>query len=669
MIRFQSISYKNILSVGQAPLTLDLCSHRLTALYGPSGSGKSLFLDALSFVLFGRAFRDINKTDLINTINGKGLLVEISFSVGDEKYKIIRGLKPNIFEIILNGEALNQEAHIKDQQKYLEDQILKMNWKIFTHVVMLGAANYTPFMRLKPSERKKMVENILGIDVFSTMNGLIKTKISDETLQYKGSVDARDTLVRQQEYLIQQQKSLDAKRQEEIQTLTDKLIDLRNRKKDIDLSILKQEQQIEILTESFNPNVDVPEFTEVFDESFTEEFTETFDEVFEEIDSTQFDVSELVSEKATCIAEIKAATEKLHHIETHLKFYKEHSECPTCSQSIDDSFKNKAISDLRSEKNDLERSITVSNKRIDEIKVKAESIQKKKKAFNEAKERFTKRKSEYEARLLAFESRRRSFEDKLRKFEERRRAHDEAIKRTNILIQQKKDEFEKTIAVQKKAVDENKALITQIITEAKFIKISIEEKKNNPILDNTQEIQRLQVEIERVINAINVSAKKLKLLREAQTIIKDDGVKSEILKRYVPTLNRYINQYLEKMGMFVSFELDGDFNDTIKSRHRDILSYANYSEGERQRLDLAILMAWRHLAQAQSAVNTNLLVLDEVLDSYLDQTTTETILGLMKGDEFQSFNIVVISHKEGLSDSFDRMLHFQKKNNFTTASS
>jgi DNA repair exonuclease SbcCD ATPase subunit len=210
--------------------------------------------------------------------------------------------------------------------------------------------------------------------------------------------------------------------------------------------------------------------------------------------------------------------------------------------------------------------------------------------------------------------------------------------------------------------------VTALLTEAKLLKEAIEEKKSKPLLDNSGEILRLGEEVSSLESDIDYTAKKVKLLREAQVIIKDDGVKSEILKRYVPTLNRYINQYLTKMGMFVSFELDEEFNDTIRSRHRDVLSYDNYSEGERQRLDLAVLLAWRHLAQAQSAVNTNLLILDEVLDSYLDQGTTETILSLLKGDDFQSFNIFIISHKDGLSENFDQTLHFQKRNNFTSAS-
>lgn len=665
MIKFETITYKNILSVGQAALTMDLSTHRLTALYGPSGSGKSLFLDALSFALFGRAFRDINKTDLINTINGKGLLVEVEFSAGDDSYKVSRGLKPNVFQIVKNGEPLNQESHAKDQQKYLEDQVLKMNWKIFTHVVLLGAANYTPFMRLKPNERKKMVENILGIDVFSTMNGIIKTKISEETLKYKSFGEKKDSLSQQLHYLEAQQKSFEEKRAEEIKALTEKLVVLKAKKKQLDADIKTYEQDIAKEEESFDPRVDIPVFEETFSEVFNERFDEVFADTFQEVDQTQFDVTELVNERATCLADIKLAKEKLEHANEHIKFYSNHDSCPTCSQSIGQEFKDKTIDNLLSQKVELENVIQTANTHINVIKEKAEIIQAQKKEYEAQKANYVKQKAEFQARQSDFEQRRRNFEEKQRAFENRRRAHEELVKKADLVAQQKRAEFEKSLAVKKQAIADKKADVASLIAEAKFTLQAIEEKKEKPLLDNSEEIQRIKAEATLVESNIDTSAKQLRLLRDAQVIIKDDGVKSEILKRYVPTLNKHINQYLTKMGMFVSFELDQEFNDTIRSRHRDVLSYANYSEGERQRLDLAVLLAWRHLAQAQSAVNTNLLVLDEVLDSYLDQATTETILGLMRGDEFQAFNIVIISHKEGLGENFDRTVQFHKKNNFT----
>lgn len=669
MIKFEKITYKNILSVGQAPLTMYLSTHRLTALNGPSGSGKSLFLDALSFALFGRAFRDINKTDLINTINGKGLVVELEFSVGSDHYKIVRGLKPTVFQILINESPLNQDSHSKDQQKHLEDQILKMNWKMFTHVVMLGAANYTPFMRLKPSERKKMVENILGIDVFSTMNGLLKTKISDETLRYKSIAEKRDTLVKQVEYLEQQQKTFEERVKEEIKALTQRLSSVRDKKKAVDLEALELEQQLEIAIESFNPEIDVPEFTETFEDTFDEVFGEEFNETFEEVDQSDFDPSELASRRATKLAEIKSLKEKLVHAKTQVAFYKEHDSCPTCSQTIGEQFRNNSVLSIECEIGDIEGAIKSSENEIFAIKGEAERLQAKFTEYTEKAKEYKNRKAAFDKRKTDFDDRRRKFDESLRAFETRRRAYEEKLKKAHLLIEQKRKQFEASVEGTKKQINDKRTQAAALIAEAKMIFESIEEKKTKPLLDNTAEIARLNSELRLLSEEIDRCAKSVKLFRDAQAIIKDDGVKAEILKRYVPTLNKYINKYLTKMGMFVSFELDQEFNDTIRSRHRDILSYANYSEGERQRLDLAVLLAWRHLAQAQSAVNTNLLVLDEVLDSYLDQNTTESILNLMKGDEFQAFNIIIISHKEGLSENFDRTLHFQKKNNFTAIAS
>lgn len=668
MIKFESITYRNILSVGQAPITLCLDSNRLTALHGPSGSGKSMFLDALSFALFGRAFRDINKSDLINTINGKGLLVEVEFLAGGDRYRVSRGLKPSLFQIQKNGTQLNEESHSKDQQKFLEDQVLQMNWKMFTHVVMLGAANYTPFMRLKPSDRKKMVENILGIDVFSTMNGVVRTKISDETIHYKALLEKRESLAGQVGYLERQQEEFQERLKEEIKTLTQKLISIRDSKKETDSLISSKEAEIQTLVETFDPKVEVPEFSETFTEEFIDEFTEEFTETFQERDPSEFDPTELANLRGSKGADIKLATSKLEEALSQLKFLEEHDTCHTCSQCIDQEFKSRSIDTLSEQIGTYQDTIKGIEDEIASIRHKAEALQSQKKDYNQALISYRNRRDAFEARKSSFENSRRQFEERRRAFESRRRAHEERTKELSLLIEGKRRKFEESLESRRRQIEDFKSKVTVLLTEAKLIKESIEEKKTRPLLDNSPEISRIRGEIESIEGHVNVSAKRLKLLRDAQMVIKDDGVKAEILKRYVPTLNRYINMYLSKMGLFVSFELDSEFNDTIRSRHRDVLSYANYSEGERQRLDLAVLLAWRHLAQAQSAVNTNLLILDEVLDSYLDQGTTETILALLKGDDFQSFNIFIISHKDGLSENFDQTLHFQKRNNFTSVS-
>lgn len=665
MIKFETITYKNILSVGQAPITIDLCSHRLTSLNGPSGSGKSLFLDALSFVLFGRAFRDINKTDLINSINEKALLVEVTFSIGTDRYKVARGMKPTIFEISLNGTVLDQQSHVKEQQKVLEDQILKMNWKMFTHVVMLGAANYTPFMRLKPNDRKKMVENILGIDVFSTMNAIVKTKISDETILYKSIVEKKDVLSGQVEFLKQQQKSFQEKVQDEIHSLTQKLIGVRDRKKNLDAEIHHSETEIKEFENSFDPKIEIPEFREIFTDTFEETFNHAFTDTFEEVDQSAYDPSDLLNQRAQKLAEIKSLNQRLEQARETVQFYCNNDLCPTCAQGIGQEFKSNALHNLNLDITATQEAIKASEADISRIREEAEQLQSRKKKYLQDLSDFNSRKQVFEDKRTAFETRRRQFEERLREFENRRREHESQLKTVELMIEEKRKVFDAQVDVLKMKLSEKKGQVSGIVAEAKLILENIEEKKSKPLLDNSDEISRITSQINELNGQTEQCARNLKLLREAQTIIKDDGVKSEILKRYVPTLNKYINKYLTKMGMFVSFELDQEFNDTIKSRHRDTLSYANYSEGERQRIDLAVLLAWRHLAQSQAAVNTNLLILDEVLDSYLDQTTTETILNLMKGEDFQLFNIVVISHKEGLSEHFDRTLRFQKKSNFT----
>lgn len=677
-LNFDKIICKNILSVGQAPLVIDLSSFRLTALHGPSGSGKSTLLDALSYVLFGRAFRDINKSDLVNSINGKNLLVEIFFSIGQDKYKVSRGYKPAVFEIEVNGIVLNQDAHSKDQQKYLEDQILKMNWRMFTHVVILGAANYTPFMRLKPSDRKKMVENILGIDVFSTMNAIIKQKISDAVIEFKSLTDKRENNKKQILFLQEQQKTIENKQKTEIEELRIKL--LKKKDENTNLSQIVKAKETEIFNDSaIEIKVNIPEFTETFTETFTEIFTETFTKEFtetftERLDS-EFSTSELVSQKATATASGKSLEEKNKALKKTIQFYNDNDNCPTCSQTIEKDFKTKTLSDLVNEQTANDTSIKELIAEIKKFNTTIEEIDNKKKEYLQSKENFKKRKDAFDAekrsfetRQSSFEQKRRAFEDRQRSFETRRRTHEEKLKAANQLLDEKKKEFEKVIEKKKAELQGIKDQITALLAEAKLLKESIEEKKAKPLFDNSNEINKLTAEGTKIDTEIDSIGKQIKLSRETQAIIKDDGIKAEILKRYIPTLNRYINNFITKMGLYVHFELDQEFNDTIRSRHKDVLSYANYSEGERQRIDLAVLLAWRQLAQSQSAVNTNLLILDEVLDSYLDHTTTESILELMKGDDFNSFNIIVISHKDGITESFDRIINFKKTYNFTAIS-
>jgi DNA repair exonuclease SbcCD ATPase subunit len=679
MIIFHNITYRNILSVGQAPITIGLDDNRLTALHGPSGSGKSLFLDALSFVLFGRAFRDINKSALINTLNAKGLLVEVEFSAGADRYRVCRGMKPNVFEISINGSPLNQDSHTKDQQKFLESQILKMNWRMFAHVVLLGAANYTPFLRLKPSDRKKLVENIVGIDVFSTMNAVLKTKMSDETLVYKGATQRRESLLQQTQYLEEQQKAFKLKRESEVKALTDKLRALRDKKKTLDLSITEKEHEIEIDIQSFDPKVEIPEFVEVFDESFDETFLEVFDEVFSDVfavrDPSDFDTSSYVKEIATKAAEGKALKEKIAHLDKHSAFYADNDSCPTCSQKIDEEFRKKSVEDLATERGrlqeDFDRLLGEAKKLnvvVEGVKKQHEEYKASYSAFVELEKAFARRKADFEGRQRAFEGRRRAFEERQRAFEKRKAAHTEKLANANHEIEAKRTAFQKGVDAKKASLSSLKDQLTTLLAEAKFTKEALDAKKVDNSLDNSGELLRLLDETAVCVAELDSSAQTLRLWREAQAIIRDDGVKAELLKRYIPVLNRYINDYLTKMGMFVSFELDAELNDKICSRHRDELSYSNYSEGERQRIDLAVLFAWRHLAQAQASVSTNLMVLDEVLDSFLDQGTTELILGLMKEEAFHAYNIFVISHKEGLSEHFNKTLSFAKKSNFTTVS-
>ena len=567
MIIFKKLRYKNFLSTGQQFIEINLDSSPTTLVVGNNGAGKSTMLDAMCFGLFAKPFRAVKKDQLINTINEKDCLVEVEFIIGKKQYKIIRGIKPNLFEIWCNGDMLNQDAAVRDYQKHLEQHILKLNFRSFTQVVILGNASFVPFMQLRARHRREVVEEILDIEIFSKLNLMFreKAKLQDETIK-KADFD----------YQL-----LDNK----IETQQKHIDDISNTNKDTaDLKLLE-------ITKS---DTDI----ENYQEDIARVRREITDLQTEILDQTK------IASKHGKLTTMEAKLENtcIKH-KKELKFFQSHDDCPTCQQAIDEAFKKATI--------------VVKQAKVVELELGMKQI-------------------------------------------------DSAITTS----QRKLDKINETVVV----IREKELLInrfeTSIIEIGKY-KTKIQKEIND--LSNeefstgvaTGELNQLQEQL------VDAEKDKLKHKEEkvyidtARHLMQDTGIKTKIIKQYLPIMNHYINKNLADMDFFVNFTLDEEFNETIKSRHRDDFQYHSFSEGEKLRIDLAILFTWREIAKLKNSTNTNLLILDEIFDSSLDSSGTEEFMRILHFTMSKE-NVFVISHKgDTLMDKFPRVMKFEKYKNFT----
>lgn len=564
-IVFKNITWKNFLSTGAAGTTIDFQGAPMTLIAGVSGSGKSTLLCALTFALFGRSFRDVNKPNLVNSINMKNCSVEVNFSIGTIDYRVVRGMKPNVFEIYNNGVLLNQSAASRDYQKILEQQILKLNYKTFTQLVILGSSSYVPFMQLPSAQRREVIEDILDISIFSVMNTLLKDKIA----QTKIELTEIDNKVRQcRESAISQQRILDTL----INSKTDQASQLSN--------------QID------NNQADI-------DTNHTR-----LDEINEQITALLESTKALgsVEEDMKKITRLKTKlSTKRDHIEETIAFFHDNEICPSCSQTISDDHKKKII----------ESASTEQGKYTDDIKT-----------LDEALTAIIQRQIE-----LA------EINDKIQTLNTE--AHDLALTNKTLSEQNKKLQIQlSSVYADTGNIDIEKDTLRKIAATA----LHLDEKKKT-LLDqkNIQEV--------------------------TATLLKDTGIKASIIKEYIPIMNKLINQYLGLMDLYVQFELDENFNEVIRSRHRDVFTYTNFSEGERLRIDLSIMFTWRHISKMKNSVNTNLLIMDEIVDNRLDTRTVELFLQIVR--KLENTHVFIISHRDDILDKFDRTIKFAKKNDFS----
>ena len=567
MIIFKKISWSNFLSTGDVPTTVFFDRSPTTLIIGENGSGKSTILDALTFVLFGKAFRNINKSQLVNTINEKGLLVTIEFSIGNKNFTVRRGVKPNIFEVLQDGKMIDQLANNRDYQEYLEKVILKLNYKSFTQIVVLGSSTFEPFMQLKQSDRRTIVEDLLDIQIFSSMNSLLKVKnselkttISDN--EHKRELNVSKTKLQKNyiERLTEDNQSDILKKQTDVSTFED-----------------QKTLAVESLTTYHN------EIQSLSDKLITEDKVQTKKSEFSNLQN-QIEV-------------------KLKQDQKEVKFYEKNSTCSTCKQHIDDEFKKEKITSLSTNIEEKEQGLGKITTEIEQLKIQIEEFRNIGKQISEKNSQLAATKSKIEAL-------------------------------DNNIDRAKKD---------------------------------INELKNKKELDNSElnVLQLLESELIELEKDYEEQCNTKQLYGYAYELLRDSGIKTKIIRQYVPIINKYVNKYLNELEFLINFSIDENFNETIRSQYRDEFSYSSFSEGEKMRIDLALLFTWRMVAKLKNSVNTNLLILDEVFDSSLDADGTEAFLKILNSLD-EKTNVFVISHKgEILYDKFRSTIKFIKEKQFS----
>ena len=568
MILFQTLKWKNFLSTGNSFTELDFREHKTNLIVGHNGAGKSTLLDALSFALFGKAHRNIGKPQLVNSINNKDCVVEVNFNVSGSAFKIIRGIKPNIFEIYKNGDLINQDSHNKEYQKILEANILKLNHKSFHQIVVLGSSSFIPFMQLPAQHRRDVIEDLLDINVFSKMNQILKEKnslLKDQIKDVGYKIDLQSNKIDTQKKYIQDINRINK-----------------------DLKDQKLQQIIDLQSQMKDLNVE--------NDGLRVQIEENNDAILNSISKFEKKRQELLGYDNKFKSEIKSVVKEA-------KFFEDNCTCPTCSQDIDEAIKKDRLTTASSKAKEL---TTALDKLTTELTATEQSLNSNKAKLEEV----------------------RSWQQK---------------QNSNI----------------------------QLITHIQSNIASVQNDINN-LTDTTSDISKAKDDLELYTEAKGaMSGSKLELNEQFQynqciaEMLKDTGIKTKIVKQYLPVINKLVNQYLQILDFFVHFNLDESFQESIRSRHRDSFSYDSFSEGEKQRIDLALLFTWRMIAKMKNSVSTNLLILDETFDSSLDYEGVDNLMKIIHELDDDT-NVFVISHKGDILDGkFSRKIEFFKDKNFS----
>jgi DNA repair exonuclease SbcCD ATPase subunit len=566
MIIFKTIKWRNFLSTGNQFTEVELTKEKSTVIVGANGAGKSTILDALTFALFSKPFRKINKPQLLNSINQSDCVVELEFDVGKNKYKVVRGIKPAKFEIYQNGVALDENASVVDQQKHFEQTILKMNYKSFTQIVVLGSSTFVPFMRLPLAARREIIEDILDIQIFSTMNVNLKEKVkvtNDELKdhEYKLSL-IKEKIDMQKQFMM----DIDKKNKEDIQE--------------------KEKRKETLLCEALNYETEIISNDETINEK-------------------TIAVSDTSKVKATIskVDSIKnKITTKQKSYNKEKVFFQQNDSCPTCGQSIEEHFKQEKI--------------TLLSDKLAEVE----------KAMSDLGQQLSNLRSQEDTFILLIDE----------------------INELNLKNRQLKNDINSLHRRIEELDDDIRKLRDSDVNQREQFSI----------------LKSLNEDGKRIQETVSETKEEKDCLLTAAQLLKDSGIKTRIIKKYLPTMNKLINDYLDKMEFSTSFMLNENFEEVIKSRYRDEFSYESFSEGEKARIDIALLLTWRSIAKLKNSVDTNLLILDEIFDGSLDQNGNSDLGWILKTFD-EKTNVFVISHRDNIADKFDRCLRFEKHKNYS----
>jgi len=569
MISFEKIRWKNFLSTGNQFTEIDLTNSPTTLVIGTNGAGKSTLLDALTFSLFGKPYRKINKPQLLNTVNEKDCLVEVEFNISNNKWKIVRGIKPNIFEIYKNGKSLDQHASANDQQKWFEQSVLKMNYKSFTQIVILGSSTFIPFMQLSASHRREVIEDLLDIKIFSSMNSLIKERIRsfrDEIRTLELKKDSFKDKVSMQENFIKQiedssQFDIDQRRNR-IEKIENEILALEDQSKRTNALVAKKQKELEVFIDS----------------------------------------SAKVRKLTNLLSKIEQKKESLGK---ESNFFNKNSVCPTCTQSIEDKFRLNRLGVLDSSLKEIDKGLCELQSKIEEE----------------------------ETRELQFLN-----------------LSKEVTKLTNDISQ-------------------NNVQISGLNKQSRDLESEIQGITGR-LANRGSEHEKLELfkeQLNKTFTTLSEKREEIEYFDYTYSLLKDSGVKSNIIKKYLPLINQSVNKYLQMMDFYINLQLDEEFNEVVQSPIHEDFSYSSFSEGEKQRIDLALLFTWREVAKIKNSVNTNIMIFDEVFDSSLDSVGTDDFLKIIRF-VIKDANIFVISHKGEISDKFESVIKFEKVKGFSSIS-
>ena len=567
MIIFKTIKWKNFLSTGNQWTSIDFESNNTNLIIGTNGSGKSTLLDALTFVLFNKPFRKINKPQLVNSTNERDCLVEITFQLNGKEYLIRRGIKPNIFDIEVDGSLLHKEADDRSNQKILEESILKVNYKSFTQIVILGSSTFVPFMQLTTANRREVIEDLLDIRIFSVMNNLLKEKMRI----YKEQVKSLEL------------KKENIKEKEKMQR--DFMEELENRGNE---NIEANKSKIEKLLKEVD--------TYMIDNAKVEEDIHGYTKEMEEVSGAREKLSKLNNLKGKI-------SNKVSNITKEHKFFTENAVCPTCRQDIEEEFRLNRISDAQDTAKELKKG-------FDELESTIKFEQERERQFNSLTKEIT------------------------------NLTHGISQNNTRINLNQRQ--------------------IRDLEHEIQTITSNLQNRNSEH-----EKLEQFRETLSKTIEDLSEKRQEIVYHDFAYSLLRDDGVKTKIIKKYLPFINQQVNRYLQMMDFYINFKLDEEFNETIESPIHEHFSYSSFSEGEKMRIDLALLFTWREVARVKNSVNTNLLIMDEVFDSSLDGFGTDEFLKIIRY-VIKNANIFVISHKESLLDKFDSVIKFDKQKGFST---